>query len=243
MGVPPELFDDDYLHFYAEALSDEHSDADAATIARLLPLKPGMRVLDIPCGEGRIARRLALLGCDVVGIDNSDRLLGLAKERGGAVTYAHQDMRNLDTHAEYDAIVNWFTSFGYFDTATNDKLLARFAQALKPAGRLLLEMHNPYRLQRILELTGGATAVLIEKDSDLMVDRVTYQPTARRSHTERFIIRGGHVRKLEFTLEQVTPSELTQRLRRAGFRDIQLYGRRGERFEPEDPRLIALATR
>ena len=37
-------------------------------------------------------------------------------------------------------------SFGYFDRAQNDALLARFARALRPGGRLLIEMHNPGRL-------------------------------------------------------------------------------------------------
>ena len=66
MTVPDELFDDDYLYFYAPALTDERCDAEAASIIRLLELTPGMRVLDVPCGEGRIAGRLARHGCDVV---------------------------------------------------------------------------------------------------------------------------------------------------------------------------------
>jgi cyclopropane fatty-acyl-phospholipid synthase-like methyltransferase len=71
MSVPPEIFDDDYLYFYAEVLSPERSDADADLVARLLSLRPGIRVLDVPCGEGRIAGRLARQGCDVIGIDTN----------------------------------------------------------------------------------------------------------------------------------------------------------------------------
>lgn len=63
MRVPPELFDDDYLYFYVDVLGDERSDAAAEVVARLLSLAPGMRVLDVPCGEGRIAGRLAQRGC------------------------------------------------------------------------------------------------------------------------------------------------------------------------------------
>jgi hypothetical protein len=40
-------------------------------------------------------------------------------------------------------VVNWFTSFGYFDAATNDAVLAGFAHALLPEGRLALELLNP----------------------------------------------------------------------------------------------------
>jgi hypothetical protein len=66
VGVPPEVFDDDYLYFYADILPDERSDADAEVVARLLSLRPGMRVLDVPCGEGahcRPAGSARLRGC------------------------------------------------------------------------------------------------------------------------------------------------------------------------------------
>jgi SAM-dependent methyltransferase len=243
VSVQPELFDEDYLFFYQDVLGDERSDADAEVVARLLSLREGMRVLDVPCGEGRIAGRLARLGCEVVGVDGSELFLGLARERYPGVRFAHGDMRELSYEGEFDAVVNWFTSFGYFDTATNDAVLARFARALRPGGRLLLELHNPARLARIVELTGGVTAALVERDGNLMVDRVTYDADEGRSHTERFIVRPGSVRKLEFSLEQVPAAELEQRLRSAGFRDVELFGRDGAPFDPNGPRLIAVAQR
>lgn len=243
VGVPAELFDEDYLYFYAEVLDSKRSDADAGLVARLLSLQPGMRVLDVPCGEGRIGGRLAQLGCEVVGIDASERFLSLARERYPAVSFEPGDMRELSYDGEFDAVVNWFTSFGYFDRAGNDELLAHFARALRPGGRLVLELANPARLIRILELTGGSTASLTERDGDLMVDRISYDAAAHRSHTDRFIIRRGQIRRLEFSLEQVPAAALEQRLRDAGFSQVELLGQRGTPFEPEGPRLIAVAER
>lgn len=243
VGVPAEIFDEDYLYFYAEVLGAKRSDADAGLVARLLSLQPGMRVLDVPCGEGRIGGRLAQLGCEVVGIDASERFLGLARERYPAVRFEPKDMRELSYDGEFDAVVNWFTSFGYFDRADNDEVLACFARALRPGGRLVLELANPARLIRILELTGGSTASLTERDGDLMVDRVSYDPAAHRSHTDRFIVRRGQVRRLEFSLEQVPAPDLEQRLRNAGFNQVQMFGRNGAPFEQEGPRLIAVAER
>lgn len=242
MAVPPELFDEDYLYFYAEMLSDERSDGDVEVIERLLGLTPGMRVLDVPCGHGRIASRLASRGCAVVGLDSSERFIELARSLPGGADFRVGDMRALSYEAEFDAVLNWFTSFGYFDRAQNDAVLASFARALRPGGKLLLEIHNPARLARILELTGGTSASVAERDGDLMVDRFSLDPSGH-SRTERFVVRDGRVRKLEFTLEQPSADELGERLVAAGFRDVSLFGRGGGAFEPEGPRLLALAER
>jgi len=241
MPVPPEMFDDDYLHFYADLFGAQRSDAEADLVARLLSLEPGMRVLDVPCGEGRIAGRLARMGCEVVGIDYTERWIDLARERYPEATFHHGDMRSLAYEDEFDAVVNWFTSFGYFDPPTNDQVLASFARALRPGGCLLLEVHNPWRLQRLLAQTGGTSAYVIDKDGALMADRISYDHETRMSRTERFIVRDGHLRRFEFTLEQVPGPELANRLRRAGFARVQLLGDGGSAFGPDSRRLLAVA--
>lgn len=243
MSVPPEVFDEHYEYFYGPLLGAERSGADAELIARLLSLRPGMRVLDVPCGEGRLAGRLARHGCEVVGIDASERFLGLARGRWPEVTFLLGDMRHLSFDSEFDVVLNWFTSFGYFDRATNDAVLQSFARALRSGGQLLLELHNPGRLQRLVELGGGSSASVLERDGDLLVDRVTYDRAEGFSRTERFVVRGGRVHKLEFRLEQIPAPQLVDRLGAAGFQEVRLFGQGGEEFEPEGRRLIALARR
>lgn len=243
MSVPPEMFDDDYLYFYSDILGAERSDLDAELIARLLSLAPGMRVLDVPCGEGRISGRLARRGCEVVGVDATDRFLALAREQYPGVSFHLGDIRSLAYEREFDAVVNWFTSFGYFDPDTNDLVLEGFARALRPGGRLLLELHNPWRLMRLLEAGGGTSASVTTRGGGLMADRLTYDETTRLSRTERFIVRDGRVRQLEFSLEQVPAPQLARRLRRAGFSTVRLLGDGGAPFEPDSRRLIAVAEK
>lgn len=243
MSVPPEIFDENYDYFYGQMLGQERSEADTALIARLLSLSSGDRVLDVPCGDGRIAGRLARRGCEVVGIDASERFLELGREQWPEVIFRLGDMRHLVLDWEFDAVLNWFTSFGYFDRPTNDAVLRSFARALRPGGRLLLELHNPGRLQRLVELGGGSSASVLERDGDLLVDRVTYDRAEGFSRTERFVVREGRIRKLEFLLEQVPAQQLVERLHDAGFQDVRLFGQGGEEFEPEGRRLIALARR
>lgn len=243
MSVPPEIFDESYEHFYGRLLGPEASEGDAEVIARLLSLGPGMRVLDVPCGEGRIAGRLARRGCEVVGVDASARFLELGRERWPEVTFRMGDMRQLAFESEFDAVLNWFTSFGYFDRATNDAVLRSFGRALRPGGRLLLELVNVGWLERLVELGGGTSASVLERDGDLLVDRVTYDRAEGFSRTERFVVRHGGVRRLEFRLEQIPAEQLVRRLRDAGFEEVRLFGQGGKEFEPEGRRLIALARR
>jgi len=241
VSVPPEIFGEDYFYFYDEVFAAERSDVDAGVVIALLALEPGMRVLDVPCGEGRIAGRLARHGCEVVGVDASAAMLARGREQYPEVRFKQGDIRALASEGEFDAIVNWFTSFGYFDPDTNDAILASFARALRPAGKLLLEYHNPWRLMRLMELAGGSSAYVVERGADLMVDRISYDTARARSITDRFTVRDGRVTKLRFTLEQVPAPQLVRRLQRAGFGEVALYGRGGGEFEPEGPRLIAVA--
>ena len=74
-----ELVDDDYLQFYASVLTDEASDAQAELVWRLLDLTPGASVLDLACGHGRIANRLAAPGATVTGLDTTPLFLEHAR--------------------------------------------------------------------------------------------------------------------------------------------------------------------
>jgi ubiquinone biosynthesis O-methyltransferase len=48
---------------------------------RLFKIEPGMRILDIGCGTGNFSIKLAKMGCRVIGIDVSDEMLEIAKEK------------------------------------------------------------------------------------------------------------------------------------------------------------------
>src|ERR1700728_3367095 len=112
-------FGDDYLYFYEESIDDAHSDADTAEILGLLDLPPGARILDAPCGHGRIARRLAAAGMEVTGVDLSEAFIALAQRDPvgppGSTVFEVGDLRALPTSGPFDAAVCWFTSFGYYD--------------------------------------------------------------------------------------------------------------------------------
>jgi SAM-dependent methyltransferase len=99
-------------------------------------------VLDVPCGQGRHAHLLAEAGFDVDGLDLSRILLERARARGTGKTlrYTLGDMRTLPARwtRRFDAVVNLFTSFGFFlMPSDDDRVVAEWARVLKPGGTLV----------------------------------------------------------------------------------------------------------
>src|SRR5215471_11709383 len=69
------FFDAEYLRLWSELTPPSRSEQEAEGLWSLLRLERGSRVLDAPCGFGRLSRELALRGARVVGVDLSRELL------------------------------------------------------------------------------------------------------------------------------------------------------------------------
>lgn len=135
-------FDAQYLHEYEPLFDPVQDRREVARLVEVLALPSGSRVLDCPCGQGRHAHLLAEAGFNVDGLDYSEPLLAVARRRGTGprLRYTRGDMRKLPARwtGRFDAVVNLFTSFGFFDAPRDDlKVLAEFARVLKPGGLLV----------------------------------------------------------------------------------------------------------
>ncbi len=111
-------------------------------LIELLELPDGAKILDCPCGQGRHAHLLAEAGYTVMGFDYSMPLLRIARQRGTGrrLRYRQGDMRALPAEwtGRFDAVLNLFTSFGFFDDVRDDaRVITEFARVLAPGGRLV----------------------------------------------------------------------------------------------------------
>lgn len=237
-----QVFGDDYLHFSEDMLTDERSNIEVELIVRLLELQPGMRVLDVPCGHGRIANRLAQLHFEVIGVDSNASFLGVARRAGLPVDYRLADMRELTPDGPFDAVINWFTSFGYFDDATSRAMLASWRRALKPGGKLVIDHQNRQRLLGLIAYTGGQALAMRERGDDLLIDRTTFDVASGRTNTERISVRDGRVRRYWFSVRTFAFTELRDWLLDAGFAEVAGYGLEGEPLALASRRMIVVAT-
>lgn len=117
----------DYLYFYQDGLTEERTQKEIDLLVRELKLGKPMTILDLACGHGRHANRLAALGHNVTGVDITKGFLKIAKRdakaKGVKVKYIHHDMRKIKFKNEFDRVILMFTAFGYFKDKENFKVL------------------------------------------------------------------------------------------------------------------------
>ena len=147
-----EWFDSPYYH----TLYQKHDDYDAQraldNLLSTMHLPKEARVLDLACGKGRHARYLADKGFDVTGLDISEKSIAFASQfSNDRLNFYQHDMRLPFRINYYDAVVNFFTSFGYFDNdADHLRSIRNIAKGLRPKGLLLLDYFNSEWVRRHL---------------------------------------------------------------------------------------------
>ena len=168
----------------------ERDRQETSRLIELLGLPAGARVLDVPCGQGRHAHLLAEAGYDVDGLDYSAELLAVARKRGTAknLRYVRGDMRKLPAKwtGRFDAVLNLFTSFGFFAHPSDDaRVIKEFARVLKPGGTLV--WHGGNRdgvmarfLQRDWWTTSDGTLFAQEREFDPLSGVLTVHSIWRR---------------------------------------------------------------
>src|SRR5262249_50602003 len=97
---------------------------DVECILKLLEPKSGAKILDVPCGNGRLAAPIAQKGYDVTGVDQCTEYLADARQAGSVATrFEQRDMRDLPWNGEFDCAYCWGNSFSYFGEPGDQEFL------------------------------------------------------------------------------------------------------------------------
>jgi SAM-dependent methyltransferase len=110
--------------------------------------RSGGPVLELGVGTGRIAVPIALAGIPVVGVDLSEGMLAVARERAAAagveVDLRHGDMRDPPVEGRFPLVLCPFRSLLHMETADDRRAALRaVARHLEPAGRFVFDVFAP----------------------------------------------------------------------------------------------------
>jgi SAM-dependent methyltransferase len=223
-------------------VAEPWADDDAAAVAALLDLPPGARVLDAPCGGGRIAVRLAERGLRVTGIDISAPEIAearrVAAERGADVTFEIRDVRDTPTDG-FDGLVCWGNSFGYLPHHGTVQQLEAARRSLRDGGRLVLETATA--AESALPLADGLD---YDTGTVRMRGRSRYDARGSRILTDlEFSAPGRRSEKATVVHHVHTVGEIVRLLEAVGFKVDELLGDPAKRepFSPGAARLVVLA--
>jgi len=137
-------FDSPYYHILYDHRDEKEAALFIKNIYEELELKPGMKVLDLACGAGRHAKVMNELGLNAIGVDLSENSIATAKKmENPTLNFAVHDMREPLPFQDLDVVFNLFTSFGYFNSKSENLMVLNSAyNALKPGGRMLIDFFN-----------------------------------------------------------------------------------------------------
>jgi SAM-dependent methyltransferase len=233
---------DDYMVFYGDDLTDERSEAEVAALVKLLELDSPKKILDLACGFGRHANRLAALGHAVTGVDLTPGFLEIARSQAVAmgvnIDYRQGDMRQIDFREEFDRVLLLFTSFGYFEDDENVRVMEAIARALKPGGLLRFDIPN----RDVVVKTVPSTEV-VDKGADLMINRLSFDMLSGRFHNRRIVVRDGVRKDKPFSIRLYNATEIRDLLNQAGLEVDKILGYSGQPLSGDSRGMVIVARK
>jgi len=238
-----KYFSEDYLKLYRH--DEGESSHEVSAVIRMLQLEGGQRVLDLACGFGRHSVILAQKGFDVTGYDLSDSFLRKAKEIADSLMVGMDirqgDMREIPYTEEFDAVINMFTAFGFFDREDEDlEVLKGVYKALKPGGQFLMDVINrEYALADLIQRRWAN-----ENSSYLLEERFFDYFNSRLELTNRLILSSGEVKVANYSIRLYTLTEMLEMFNKAKLVLTDVYGNfDGELYSAKSPRMILVASK
>jgi SAM-dependent methyltransferase len=239
------FFSGPWSRIQADGYPDERTNSECDLIQNALDLKPGARVLDIPCGIVRHTVEFARRGFEMTGVDLSREYIKVARTSAAEANVAPQflicDMREFVSGESFDAAFCYFGSFGYFLEDDEEKFARAVAQSLRSGGRFLIEGHIAETLLPIFRERDWVWLGPPDRGVRLLQDRTWDVEGGRVENVWTIVDRDG-TQSSESSMRIYTYPELSRLLRRAGFSSVALFdGRTGKAFRFGANRALVVA--
>ncbi|NVM31236.1 MAG: class I SAM-dependent methyltransferase [Candidatus Helarchaeota archaeon] len=239
---------DDFWEIMAPKLfTEEHwkrAPEEVEKVIALLEIEPAAHVLDLCCGPGRHSLELARRGFTVTAVDRTLTYLHEAQNQAKldklAIEFIQDDMRSFIKSDTFDAIINLYTSFGYFENLEDDKkVLGNIYSSLKSGGKLLIDIIGKEILPRIYHERDW-----YEKEGTFYLEERQPIDGWERIKNRWIMIRGDEKHEFEIIHRLYSGTELSWLLSEAAFHSIQLFGSfEGTPYDHTAQRLIAIAIK
>ena len=233
------------VDFWRAAVPPEATRAEADFFEKQLAVSPGARLLDVPCGDGRLALELARRGYRMAGVDISVDFLAAARDSAEreslSICWRHSDMRDLPWTGRFDGALCGGSSFGFLGDEGDAAFLSAVFRALKPGARFAIDavkaaevLLPQFRERNEMEVSGlhfiGENSY--DHQSGWMDNRYTVKDGSGREETR------------EAAHRIYTYREVVRMLQTAGFEECSDFGSLlGTRFRLGSPRLILVAEK
>lgn len=126
------------------------------------------KILDLGCGTGKIAVKMAKMGYSMTGVDLSEEMLAVAQQRLqrehlSSVRLIQQDMRELELNETFDMIYSFCDALNYLvEEEDVISTIKRVAEHLEQHGLFLFDVHSLYKLNHVY-----ARGPIVQEDEEL----------------------------------------------------------------------------
>jgi len=213
----------------------ERAEAEADALSKILSvhgIEAPAKILDLCCGIGRHTVALAKRGFQVIGVDFSPKFLAYAQSLAEAqgvrdrVEFVLLDVRKLRelAHVGFDAVINMFTSFGYYDEETDRSVLCQSLELTRPGGVFVLEtLSRDWLIQNFWPVSVMKYPGLL-----LIEERKFDFVTSRNRSVWRFFVQEGEIWReknpVNLDVRAYALHELIRLFASAGWQHCAAYG-------------------
>ncbi len=185
-------------------------------------LPRGAVILDLCCGDGRIAAQLSQSGFDVTGLDSSQQMLGYARYRAPGVPFIAADARDFVVRRPVDAVISTFDALNHvMTTADLARVFGCVFQALKPGGSFVFDLNREEAYTTL-----WSTTYSIVDPEVVCICAGTYEHFARVAKADFTVFQPAGVewRRSDFQMKQFChhEGEVVEALRRSGFDHVKV---------------------
>lgn len=222
-------------------------DAIVAWIDAQLELS-GKRVIDLGCGPGLYARRMARRGAHVTGVDFSANSLEYARTRSmDRLEYLHADYLEDELPGGFDIATLIYYDFCAQAPASRQKLLGRIHDLLKPGGRLIIDLYGPGAFDAVsnhIEIEDRLMFGFFAEGDYIGIHKTDVYEKEQVSLDRFFIIEPEETWQIFNWAQYYTPESAVEELAEAGFMvSVMTGGLDGERLADDSKTLGIIAEK